>query len=58
MTLENQDILGKLKLVWVRSSERKHENYNYRAFIFRNTVIEIATMKAPPLRVENSIRRP
>ena len=45
--LENPDILGRLKLMWIRSGERKHENYNYRVATFRNSVIEMIAMKAP-----------
>jgi hypothetical protein len=45
--LENPGVLGKLKLLWVRSGDRKHENYNYRKAVFRNSVIEMIALKAP-----------
>ena len=50
--LENPDILGRLKLMWVRSGERKHENYNWRVAIFRSSVIEAIAMKAPLYSIE------
>ena len=45
--LENPDILGRLKLMWIRSGDRRHENYNWKKAIFRNSVIEMIAMKAP-----------
>jgi len=45
--LENPEILGRLKLMWVRNGDRKHENYNYKVSVFRSTIIERITMKAP-----------
>ena len=45
--LENPDILGRLKLMWIRNGDRRHENYNYRVATFRNSVIEMIVMKAP-----------
>jgi hypothetical protein len=45
--LENPEVLGRLKLVWVRNGDRKHENYNHKVTIFRSTIIERITMKAP-----------
>jgi hypothetical protein len=44
--LENPDILGRLKLMWVRSGDRKHENYNYKVMTFRSSIIEKIAMKA------------
>jgi hypothetical protein len=45
--LENPEVLGRLKLMWVRGGDRKHENYNYKVSVFRSTIIERITMKAP-----------
>jgi hypothetical protein len=45
--LENPGVLGKLKLLWVRNGDRKHENYNYRKAVFRGSVIEMIALKAP-----------
>ena len=45
--LENPEVLGRLKLMWIRNGDRKHENYNHKVAIFRSTIIEKITMKAP-----------
>jgi hypothetical protein len=45
--LENPEVLGRLKLMWIRNGDRKHENYNYKVMIFRNSIIEKITMKTP-----------
>jgi hypothetical protein len=45
--LENPEVLGRLRLMWVRSGDRKHENYNHKVSIFRSTIIEKIAMKAP-----------
>lgn len=45
--LENPDVLGKLKLLWIRGGKRKHENYNWKVMIFRSSVIEMIAMKVP-----------
>jgi len=45
--MENPEVLGRLKLMWVRSGDRRHENYNYKVMIFRGSIIERITMKAP-----------
>jgi hypothetical protein len=47
IALENPEVLSYLKLAWVRNSDRKHENYNYKKSIFRNSIIERIAMKAP-----------
>jgi hypothetical protein len=47
IALENPEVLSYLKLAWVRSDDRKHENYNYKRAIFRNSIIERIVMKAP-----------
>ena len=45
--LENPEILGRLKLMWVRGGDRKHENYNYKVSTFRSSIIERIALKAP-----------
>jgi hypothetical protein len=45
--LENPDVLGRLRLMWVRGGDRKHENYNYKVMTFRSSIIEKIAMKAP-----------
>ncbi|GAB6944772.1 hypothetical protein [Vulcanisaeta sp. JCM 14467] len=50
--LENPDVLGRLRLLWIRNGRRLHENYNYRVSIFRNSIIEMIAMKAPLYSIE------
>jgi len=45
--LESPEVLGKLKLLWIRIGDRRHENYNYRVSVFRSSVIEMIALKAP-----------
>jgi len=45
--LENPEILGRLRLMWVRNGDRRHENYNYKVSVFRSTIIEKIALKAP-----------
>jgi hypothetical protein len=45
--LENPEVLGRLKLMWVRGGDRKHENYNYKVSVFRSSIIERIALKAP-----------
>ncbi len=45
--LENPEILGRLRLMWIRSGDRNHENYNHKVSIFRSTIIERIALKAP-----------
>ncbi len=45
--LENPEVLGKLKLLWIRNSRRLHRNYNWKVMTFRSSVIEMIAMKAP-----------
>jgi hypothetical protein len=45
--LENPEVLGRLRLIWVRGGDRKHENYNYKVSVFRSSIIERIAMKAP-----------
>jgi len=45
--LEDPEVLGRLRLYWVRNGERLHENYNWKVSTFRCSIIERITMKAP-----------
>ena len=45
--LENPEVLGRLRLMWVWNGGRNHENYNYKVMIFRSTIIEKIALKAP-----------
>jgi len=45
--LESPNILGKLRLLWIRSGRRLHENHNWKVATFRSSVTEIIAMKAP-----------
>ena len=47
IALENPEVLGRLRLLWVRRGDRGHEDYNYKVSIFKSTVIERTAMKAP-----------
>jgi hypothetical protein len=47
MFLENPEVLGRLKLFWIKSGDRRHKNYNYKRTIFRSSIIEMITLKAP-----------
>jgi len=47
IALENPEVLGYLKLAWIRNGDRKYENYNYKVSVFRSSVIERIAMKAP-----------
>jgi len=50
--LENPEVLGKLKLLWARSNDRRHENYNYRVSVFRSSIIDMIALKAPLYGIE------
>ncbi len=50
--LENPEVLGRLKLAWVRGGDRKHENYNYKVMAFRSSIVERIAMKAPLYSIE------
>jgi len=56
--LENPEVLGRLKLMWVRSGDRKHENYNYKVMTFRSTIIEKIALKAPLYSIETKYVSP
>jgi len=50
--LENPEVLGRLKLAWIKSGDRGRENYNHRVMVFRSSIIERITMKAPLYSIE------
>jgi hypothetical protein len=56
--LENPEILGRLRLMWVRGGDRRHENYNHKVSIFRSSIIERITMKAPLYSIKVSYVNP
>jgi len=56
--LENPDVLGRLRLMWVRGGDRKHENYNYKVMTFRGSIIEKIAMKAPLYSIRVSYVNP
>jgi len=56
--LENPEVLGRLRLMWVRSGDRKHENYNHKVSIFRSSIIERIAMKAPLYSIETKYVNP
>jgi len=45
--LENPDVLGRLKLLWVRNGRRLGRNYSWRVMTFRSSIIEMIALKAP-----------
>ncbi len=50
--LENPEVLGKLKLAWIRNGRRLNRNYNWKISTFRSSVIEMIAMKAPLYTIE------
>jgi len=52
IALENPEVLGVLKLFWIRNGDRRHRNYNWRVAIFRSRAIEMIAMKAPLYSIE------
>ncbi len=50
--LENPEVLGRLKLMWIRSGDRKHENYNHKVMVFRSSIIERIALKTPLYSIE------
>ncbi len=45
--LENPEVLGRLKLFWIKNGGRRHKNYNYKVMIFRSSIVEMIAMKVP-----------
>ena len=56
--LENPEILGRLKLMWVRSGDMGHGNYNQKVATFRSTIIEKIALKTPLYGIEVSYVNP
>ncbi|KUO88204.1 MAG: hypothetical protein AT712_07225 [Caldivirga sp. CIS_19] len=56
--LENPEVLGRLRLMWIRSGDRNHENYNHKVSIFRSSIIERIAMKAPLYSIETKYVNP
>jgi len=50
--LEDPNVLGRLRLVWIRSGERRSSNYNWKVMIFRGSIVEMVAMKAPLYSIE------
>jgi len=45
LALENPEVIGWLRLAWVKNGKRLHRNYNWKVTIFRNRIIEMVSMK-------------
>ena len=45
--LEDPEVLGRLRLMWIRNGKRLHRNYNWKVSVFRSRVIEMIATKAP-----------
>ncbi|NPA70898.1 MAG: transposase [Crenarchaeota archaeon] len=45
--LENPEIIGYLRYYWIRNGERKGRKWNWKVSMFRNSIIEKITWKAP-----------
>jgi len=58
LLLENLEILGRLRLMWIRNGDRKHENYDYKVSVFRSSIIERIAMKAPLYSIETKYVNP
>ncbi|MFP3157342.1 MAG: hypothetical protein RXQ97_03925 [Caldivirga sp.] len=58
LLLENPEILGRLRLMWIRNGDRRHENYNHKVTTFRSTIIERIAMKAPLYSIETKYVNP
>jgi len=56
--LENPEVLGRLRLMWIRSGGRNHENYNHKVSVFRSSIIEKIALKAPLYGIEVSYVNP
>jgi hypothetical protein len=44
--------------MWVRSGDKSHENYNHKVMVFRSSIIERITMKAPLYSIETKYVNP
>jgi hypothetical protein len=45
--LESPDVLGRLKLAWIRNGKRFHGSYNWKVSTFRSRIIDMIALKAP-----------
>jgi len=52
LALENPEVLGMLKLFWIRGGDRRHRDYNWKVAVFRSGVIEMIALKAPLYSIE------
>ena len=56
--LENPEVLGRLKLAWIKSGDRGRENYNHKVATFRSSIIERIAIKAPLYSIETKYVNP
>ena len=47
IVLENPEVIGRLRLAWIKNGERLHRNYNWKVSVFRNKIIKMIAMKTP-----------
>ena len=47
IALESPEVIGWLRLAWVKNGKRLHRSYNWKVSTFRNRIIEMIAMKAP-----------
>jgi len=47
IVLENPNVVGYLRYYWIKNGKRKNKNYNFKVSIFRNSLIERISYKAP-----------
>lgn len=52
LAVESPEVLGKLRLMWIRGGERRSENYNWKVAVFRSRVVEMIALKAPLYSIE------
>ncbi len=56
--LENPNVLGRLRLFWIKNSKRLYRNYNWKVLMFRSSVIEMIALKAPPYAIKTEYVNP
>ena len=47
ISLENPEMLGRLRLLWIRNGRKVHKNFNWKVSTFRSSIIEMIAVKAP-----------
>ncbi len=52
IVLEDPEVLGYLKLRWIRGSERKNSRYNRRVSVFKSSIIEDIVIHTPEYSLE------